>query len=301
MVFSWMAFVGVYLFWRAFSIAVPNGDHRRYALLIFFFPTMLLWTSGTGKDAFMMLCLGAAGLGLAEVSVGRIRGIPPLALGLWGAAVVRPHLVLIFLVAAVASAPVNLLRRRLSGRGKKVGPQLILVLVLALVTVLAVDRAEAFFKIDELNVESAESVTETVQGNTSRSGSVYDTQNPTTPSGYLKAAVTVFFRPFPFEVNSAAGLVSASEGLLLALLVCLSLPRIRALPRAMVSTPYVTWAVGYTAAFVFAFASIANFGILARQRAQVLPAVFVLLSLPRPDRDGKAVATMTESEREPLG
>ena len=51
--------------------------------------------------------------------------------------------------------------------------------------------------------------------------------------------------------------------------------------------PYATFAFAYTLMFVYAFAAIANFGILSRQRTQVLPFVFVLLALP-------AVEQMTE-------
>ena len=39
MVFSWFGFLGCYLFYRAFRIAYPDGDGRRYAMLVFFFPT----------------------------------------------------------------------------------------------------------------------------------------------------------------------------------------------------------------------------------------------------------------------
>lgn len=279
MVFSWFAFVGLYLFWRAFCTAVPHGDSKRYAYLIFFFPTILLWTSGTGKDAFMMLCLGTASLGFAKLLTGRVRGIPVLALGLWGAGIVRPHLVLIFLIAALASAPIALVRSRLSTGRASIGPRVALIAVLGLTVVFAVDRAESFFGIDELNVESAESVTTRVEGNTSRSGSVFETQDPGTPQGYARAAVTVLFRPLPFETDNLQGLATALEGVLLLVVGYFSIPRLRLLPKALLNTPYVAWAFTYTAAFIFAFASIGNFGILARQRAQVLPVLFVLLTL----------------------
>lgn len=279
MVFSWLAFLGLFMFWRAFTIAVPNGDHRRYALLIFFFPTIVLWTSGTGKDAFMILCLGTAAIGFAKLLTGRLRGIPVLALGLWGAGVVRPHLVLIFLVAALASSPIVILRSRASTGGSGAGARLALIAVLSLTVVIAVDRAESFFGIDELNVESAEAVTARVEGNTSRSGAVFETQDPNSPMGYARAVVTVLFRPFPVEAGNLQGLATALEGVLLLVVGYFSIPRLRALPRALLYTPFVAWAFTYVAAFIFAFASIGNFGILARQRAQMLPVLFVLLTL----------------------
>ncbi len=59
-----------------------------------------------------------------------------------------------------------------------------------------------------------------------------------------------------------------------------SLPRMVTLPRLMLRRPYVTFALTYTLGFVIAFANIGNFGILARQRSQLLPLFAVLLCLP---------------------
>jgi hypothetical protein len=42
----------------------------------------------------------------------------------------------------------------------------------------------------------------------------------------------------------------------------------------------VAFVVVYSLLFVFAFSSIANFGILARERTQVLPFFLVLLAVP---------------------
>jgi hypothetical protein len=49
--FSWLAFWGQYLCYRAFRTAVPNGARVRYGRLVFLFPSMLFWTAPIGKDA----------------------------------------------------------------------------------------------------------------------------------------------------------------------------------------------------------------------------------------------------------
>src|SRR5204863_7823619 len=54
---SWLGFWGLLLFYRAFCIAIPEGDHFRYALLTFFMPSLIFWPSATGKDAWMMMAL----------------------------------------------------------------------------------------------------------------------------------------------------------------------------------------------------------------------------------------------------
>lgn len=279
MVFSWLAFVGLYLFWRAFCIAVPTGDHRRYALLVFFFPTILIWTSGTGKDAWMMLCLGGAAWGFASLLAGRWRVLPVLGLALWGAAIVRPHLVLIMLIAAAAGVLVRLLPAQESQTDARRGSRALLIGVLTVATVLTVGQAEQYFGLDDLDVESAREVTDRVVTNTGLSGSTFQAPDPGTPVGYLRAGITVLFRPFPLEVPTAQGTATAAEGVALLLLLYFSARRLGRLPAALLRIPYMAFAMTYVIAFVYAFASISNFGILARQRAQLLPMIFALMSL----------------------
>ena len=55
-----MAFAGCWLFYRAFQIAVPDGDHYRYAKLIFLWPSLLYWPSSIGKDSWMLLTIAIA-------------------------------------------------------------------------------------------------------------------------------------------------------------------------------------------------------------------------------------------------
>ena len=50
--------------------------------------------------------------------------------------------------------------------------------------------------------------------------------------------------------------------------------------KSMRRQPYIAMALLFTGLFVIAFSSIANFGILVRQRSSVLPFFLVLLSVP---------------------
>jgi hypothetical protein len=44
--------------------------------------------------------------------------------------------------------------------------------------------------------------------------------------------------------------------------------------------PYLAFAIAYAALFIVAFSAVANFGLLARERAQLLPLYLVLVSIP---------------------
>ncbi len=285
-VFSWLSFLGLYLFYRAFRTAYPDGDGRRYALLLFFFPTLLFWPSSIGKEAFMVLALGAAALGAAQLLAGRLRGLVSLALGLAGAAVVRPHMALIVGVGLVVAAPIAVVRggadRAGRQRSRLGATALLLVLLLGGSTLIGV--AQSFFHLDSLNTQSAQEQLDEVTRRSGESGSTFARYSPNNPGGFALSAVTVLFRPFPGEVPNAQGMVTSLECLTLLGLCCLGLRRLVRLPRETVRRPYVAFALVYTCAFIYAFSSIANFGLLARQRAQLLPIAFVMLCIPRPRR-----------------
>jgi hypothetical protein len=76
-------------------------------------------------------------------------------------------------------------------------------------------------------------------------------------------------------------LIASAEGMMLLVLGAAAATRLWRLPKYIFQVPYVAYAATYTVMFVIAFSSISNFGILTRQRTQVLPLVLVLLVLPR--------------------
>ncbi|HEX6331130.1 MAG TPA: hypothetical protein VF129_07565, partial [Actinomycetota bacterium] len=91
--------------------------------------------------------------------------------------------------------------------------------------------------------------------------------------------VTVLFRPFIFEAHNTQALVAAVEGSVLIAIVLYHWRSLVASLRGFRRQPYVAFVLAYVAMFIVGFSSIANFGILARQRVQLYPLFFVLLSL----------------------
>jgi hypothetical protein len=290
MAFSFLSFLGCYLFYRAFRIACPEGDGRRYALLVFFFPAVMFWPSSIGKEAFMVLVLGAAAVGAAQLFVGRIRGLAWLALGLWGAAVLRPHMALILVAGLVVAAPLAILRFGPDGQARqrsRMGASVLLIgLLLASSALIGV--TEKFFGLESLNTETTQEQLDVTTNRSDQGGSEFISNSPNNPIGFVLAGVTVLFRPFPFEVHNAQAMLAGLEGLFLLALCVVSLRRLVRLPGELFRRPYVACALVYVFAFTYAFSSIANFGILARQRAQLLPMLFVILCIPRTDSAGRS-------------
>ena len=233
MVFSWLAFLGLYLFYRAFRTAYPDGDGRRYALLVFFFPTVFFWPSSIGKEAFMVLVLGAAALGAAQLVTGQFRGLIWMAFGLWGAAVVRPHIALIVGAGLMVAAPIAVLRgsahRDTRQRGRLGGAVILLALLLSSSTLIGV--AQSFFHLESLDTQTAQEQLDEVTRRSGKNGSTFTNLSPNHPAGFVLSGITVLFRPFPGEVRNAQGMAASLEGLSLLALFLLALRRLVRLPR----------------------------------------------------------------------
>jgi hypothetical protein len=120
---------------------------------------------------------------------------------------------------------------------------------------------------------AAETIRRTTTG-----GSEFDSRPVRSPGDFVHAAITVPFRPFPTEGHNMQAQLAGFEGVFLILLCLIFLPRLIALPRAMLRLPYVAFASAYSVGFIVAFSNVGNFGILTRQRAQLLPFLFVLMA-----------------------
>jgi hypothetical protein len=281
LIFTWLSFFGCYLLYRAFRTAMPNGDRYRYALLVFLWPSLAFWPSSIGKESWMMLALGFACLGAARVYARRPAGYTLLVVGLFGGSLVRPH---VMLIALIAFAIALIISRRTTARPGAITPSSVakvagLVIVVAIGGLLA-SRTESLLKVNDLSSSSIDSALTTTASQTALGRSSFSAPDAKNPIGYVEAAVTIVARPFPFEASGTEQVVTSFEGLLLGVLLLVSWRRLLSIPGLLRREPWIAFALAYFLMFVFAFAAISNFGILARQRVQVLPLLFVLLCVP---------------------
>ncbi len=282
-VFTWLAFWGCVMFYRAFVTALPDADHHRYACLIFLWPSLVFWPSSIGKEAWMLFTLGAAMLGVARVLRRERGGYSLLVIALLAGSFVRPHVPLIALLAFGIGLLVG---RRKTARTSVLTPSGVAKVaglgIIVLIGGVLVSRTEQL--LDEKNPQQGHlgdvDDWNGVRTQTGEGGSEYTPSDPKNPIGYVKGAVTVFFRPFPIEAHGFQQRLTAAEGVVLFGLFVTSRRRLLGLLRRLRDEPYYMVAIAYIAMFIFAFAVIANFGILSRQRVQLMPFVFVLLSAP---------------------
>jgi hypothetical protein len=277
LIFSWLGFWGLYLLYRAFRVALPEGDHKRYAKLVFFLPSMTFWPSSTGKEAWMCLMLGLAAYGTARMIAHRRGAFAYIALGVAGGTFVRPHVILIFFVSVVIA---YILGQRRRGGWFGPVPKVLGILLLTVACVFLLDRVQSYFEVTDLEGGGTTQVLEIAQSRSDKGGSQYKTVTPTSPGRFAFAVVTVLFRPFPQEAGNFQTVLAALEGTFVLLLTLWSAHRALYLFRSPRRASYGWMCLTYTLIFCYAFARIGNFGILTRQRVQVLPFLLVLLCLP---------------------
>lgn len=278
-VFSWIGFVGLYLFYRAFCVAVPHGDHRRYAMLVFLLPSLLFWPSSLGKEAWMTLGLGLVAYGSARLLAHLRFGFLVLLLGLVTTAAVRPHVAAMGAIALFAAY----LTRRQPGGASITAPlgKLAGLLVLGVVLAVTVTQAQSLLGIDTFNADAIEAARAEVTVRTDQGGSSFATEDTNLdPARFHIALASVLFRPYPWETTNAQSALAAAEGLVLLVLFVVGWRRLLSAVREVLRTPYVVLCGVYVVLFTYGFSSFANFGILVRQRVQVLPFALALVSLP---------------------
>ncbi len=292
LIFSWLGFWGLFLLFRAFRVAVGDGDWRRYALLLFLLPSMLFWPSGIGKEACMIFLLGFAAYGAALLLNRRRGALVPLAIGVGGAAWIRPHVALMIFLGLLFG---YMLRSSTATAGRRPnGFRSALGMVALLgVTLLLVRQVESFLKIDDLNVGSGTDAFSNVQDRSSRGGSGFEGGGAPSLTNLPMAIVTVLYRPFLFEASGVA-VITAAEGAVLLLLTWVHRKRLRTIPSRLRRQPYLLFCLVYSIIFCFFFSALQNFGLLARERVQVYPFVLALfcVSAERLQRRGTPVAVV---------
>ncbi len=266
LIFGWWAFLGSVCFFKAFALTFPEGGHRRYAFLIFFLPSILFWTAGVSKESMMYVSLGVTAYGAARLLAHRPGGVILIALGSALGLYVRPQ-ELLLLLGAIAAA--SLFRRRsqrsLSGL-RSIGIILVQVaLVLAAFALTKQVRGPVFSLNQVANLNS---------------GAASSVPYSSSPLAYPRDVYEMLFNPLGFNAHTTSQYIASIENLVILGLLVTSWRRLRHLGRVMVLRPYVMASVLYTAAALYAFAALANLGLMDRERVLILPFLLVLVAIP---------------------
>jgi hypothetical protein len=284
-IFATLAFFGQLLFYSAFRRSLPGARLGIYAFFIFFLPGLVFWPSSIGKESLMIFFLGLATYGLARsYSAFSPTGLVLAGAGLLGAGAIRPHVAALLAGAFAVAVALGRTERR---------PSILLRRVVVLTVGLIVVWAALGTFGDRYGVEATEDLdpfVSEVERRTQQGGSAVEGEAVLSPAALPSGAIRVLFRPLPYEAHNLQAMASAVESTLLLGFVIWKLPAILRRIRT-IRTPFVLMSAAYTVGFVIAFSAVFNLGILARQRAQVLPyllAVVVAMgwdAIPQRDPD----------------
>jgi hypothetical protein len=276
LIYAWLAYWGTFFFYRAFVLAVPNGYHRSYARWLFFMPSILFWPSSIGKESWLMFGLGLAAFGAAKLLTERvIPGLVIAGIGVGLAALVRAPIAVVLGAGIVVGGVL----RRPSHRLRELGPiaKIATVAVFAgLAMVLAITMQD-YLGRSGFEDPSFGALVEESERLTGTGGSEFSPTALTNPAGAPLAIVTVLFRPFLYEANTAEAVGTSIEASLLLLFCVLRFRSFFAAFRSIRRVPYVAVAVVYIGGSIVALSAVANFGIIARQRVLIYPMFLVLM------------------------
>jgi hypothetical protein len=268
-VFSWLAFLATLGFYRAFCVTFPEGNHRRYALSVFFLPSLLFWTAGISKETMMYLSVGLMAYGGARVLAHQRGGAVLLVVGAIVGVYVRPQELLLFMAAFVVAGlfrPRNVER---SFRGIRRLSVMALQAVLLLAAVSLSQQLAKHAPVFNLN--------QLAKNNVGQSSSLHYHPGP---SGYPRDIYTVLFDPLPINAHGSTQRLAAFENTVIIFLFLTSFRRFWHLGRACFTRPYVLLCVMYSVSFPYAFAALNNLGLIDRERVLLLPFLLVPLCIP---------------------
>jgi hypothetical protein len=281
LVFSWLSWIGAIFFFKAFSLTFAGSDHKRYARLLFFFPSLIFWTADVSKESIMMLALGLIAFGSAKILARRRGGFSLVVPGVAIAAYIRPNELLLMLAAfAVAMmVPSAAVRQNLGGLRRMIG----LIFLGSLVGI------SIYFTLHylhggpggQLSLQQTNANNQGVGAGFGSSGVPYSTNLATYPRDIYE----VLFNPLPYNAHGTGERVAALENLILLGVILTSLRHLRLVPRAAFARPYVLMCTAYSLVFIYTFAALGNLGLIERERVLVFPFLLVLLGIPRTPRE----------------
>ncbi len=277
-----MSFVGSWHFYKAFTTAYPTGNHRMFGVLIFFLPSFWYWTTSLGKDAPVMMGLGIATYGFALLfKRWSGKAMFHVLLGLAPIAIVRAPIAVAIAVAGAGAFALRPTRAR--SANTQALSYIVFLPLFAIAAFFLMNQARQ--QIGSLNEgESIQAAFQTQQESNFSGGSNFTPPNPFSPTGLPAALITANFRPFPFEAGGVFPMLQSLEGVMLMGLFVVKRREVWRAVRRWRDNAMTIMAGASVLIISVELAALANFGLLARQRTQVLPFLVMIpcmVTIPR--------------------
>ncbi len=275
LVFVTIAFVGQVLFLLAAQPALSRGQMRAATMLVMFSPTLVYWPSSIGKESLVLFGLGIGLFGVSKLYRREWSGLWLLISGGFAVGMVRPHMLVLLLTALLISLFTNN-----PGRERRLSVQAVIVVLLIAGAMIGNGASAQLFDLESFDgLNDVSAALDFTEERTSQDKAAFSASRVNSILDYPQAFVTVLFRPFIWEATGVPAKISAVESAGLIVLTLLAGARTISQSKSIFSRWQLLFSVAYTAVFVYVFSAVGNFGILSRQRAQVIPVVLLLIAL----------------------
>lgn len=276
-IFAFLAFVGQFFFYRAFRTACPESRWKRYAILVFFWPTLVYWPSSIGKESLIILFLGLGSWGAAALYRRyEFRWLPVIGVAAFLVSLVRLHVAALFIGSLIAAVVIE--NRREKG-GLPFGRLVILMIgALAAVPLALGVAAEFDLDLSQLSADDLEPVFADVGDTTEQGGSSVEGGVIRGPLDIPAGITKVLFQPLPHEAENVQSLVASAEGVILLGLLVWQLPSMIRNRAQLRKNPWLVACTVYVTLFIWAWSAILNLGILARQRSLMVPFLLAIVA-----------------------
>jgi hypothetical protein len=271
LVFSMAAFVGLACMAIAFGRTNRSGSIRRCVLLLLFWPTLWFWPSSIGKEAMLLLAIGLVTLGY----VGRAERIHWIQMvsGLTLALAIRPH------VAGVLAVSVCVAEWAARGWTARRAVQAVLASAMAIwLLIVAFD----FLGLASADADVLQDFVLDTAAHTNQGGSAFE-QTGNLVTALPMAFVNILCRPFVTEAQNPMALVSSLEMVAFWVLVFANGRQLWLVLRSWRFNRLLRFAIPFSLLYILMIGlTFQNLGIIARQRALVMPALLLMLAAAVP-------------------
>ncbi|MFC1976425.1 hypothetical protein ACFLXQ_08500 [Chloroflexota bacterium] len=270
--FATLAFTGSVFYYRAFLTAFPKSNSSLFRFIIFFLPSVLFWPSSLGKDAWIFFSSSFVAYGLTQyIRQTRLSGLLVAGIGIFFVGIIRPPVAAIITLAVVIAYLVQGMRTAKQFVGG--------VLIVSFGFFIYQFSTEYLLQskgLPEVSWAGLQDFYQYQQQQTHAGGSRFAPIVLQTLLGPIYAVVTVLFRPFVWEANNSQVLVTAFEGILWLGLFWYRRKVFLTRIRLITKDPWIAFLVVYSIFMILSLTTIANFGLLARQRLMFLPFLWML-------------------------
>jgi hypothetical protein len=283
LVFSFLAFIGVTYFYRAFTVTFSGMGNRRYGYVVFFLPSLMFWTSDVGKEALMVFLLGLTAYGCAMILArrgGAKYWVLILACSV-GGAFIRPNQ----MVLAVGGFAIAMIFRPTSATTRyEPGRRTLSLILLGGMVGVAIFVTLNFLPGLHGSLSLTTIAANNSAANNSGAGFGSTVAYSASPVYYWRDVYVVLLDPLPFNAHGGGEWLEAFENMVLVVFAAFSLRQLRILPRAGFARPYVILCGFFVASFCYAFAALGNLGLITRESVVLSPFLLVLFCIPRGPR-----------------